>query len=324
MIMDTKLLHGDCLIESDNIESGSVDLILADLPYGKMNGFNGIDWDFAIDPKKVYEIANRVLRKNGKMVLFSQEPYTGQLTTQAIPNVPFSYRAVWEKDNFANALGVNKSMVSFYEDILVFSKKNPVHDCEFTHPLRPYFKLVMDYIGLTLGQINKRLGHGRAEHTFRVDTSQFSLCTEATYNELIQVFGIDNMNGYMEFAELQKIDLPYKSNPNSEINSVYPSTFNLWEGNKYKSNILKYKKDYGGLHPTQKPILLLEDLIKTFSNEGDLVVDLTMGSGSTGVACMNTKRNFIGIELDDKYFEIAKRRISEARNKPEQIVKSPL
>ena len=88
-----------------------------------------------------------------------------------------------------------------------------------------------------------------------------------------------------------------------------PSTFNLWEGNKYKSNILKYKKDYNGYHPTQKPVLLLEDLIKTFSNEGDTVVDLTMGSGSTGVACKNTGRNFIGIELNDEYFGIAKERI---------------
>jgi len=90
----------------------------------------------------------------------------------------------------------------------------------------------------------------------------------------------------------------------------YASTFNLWEGNKYKSNILKYKKDYNGYHPTQKPVLLLEDLIKTFSNENDLVVDLTMGSGSTGVACRNTNRRFIGIEKDEKYFEIAVRRVS--------------
>ena len=61
--------------------------------------------------------------------------------------------------------------------------------------------------------------------------------------------------------------------------------------------------------------MLLEDLIKTFSNENDLVVDLTMGSGSTGVACVNTKRNFIGIELDDKYYNIAKQRIGQAQLK---------
>jgi site-specific DNA-methyltransferase (adenine-specific) len=96
------------------------------------------------------------------------------------------------------------------------------------------------------------------------------------------------------------------------INVKFNATFNLWEGKKYKSNILKYKKDYDGYHPTQKPVLLLEDLIKTFSNEGNLVVDLTCGSGSTGVACVNTGRNFIGIEKDEKYFEIAKERITEA------------
>ena len=310
--MNIELIQGNCLTESDKIESGSVDLILTDLPYGTMNGFNGIDWDFAIDPKKVYEIANRILRKNGKMVLFSQEPYTTELITEAISNIPFSYRMIWEKDNFANALIAKKAPVSYFEDILVFSKMNPIHDCEFTHPLRPYFKKIMDYIGLTLGQINKRLGHRRAEHTFYVDTSQFSLCTEATYNELIQAFGINKMEGFKEFEELKIVDMPFKRNLNSKVNSLYPSTFNLWEGNKYKSNILKYKKDYTGLHPTQKPILLLEDLIKTFSNEGDLVVDLTMGSGSTGVACVNTGRNFIGIEKDDKYFEIAKKRIEEA------------
>ena len=302
------LWQGDCLELMKDIPDGSVDLVLTDPPYGTMDTDGGrkigIDgWDKAIPPKKVYEIANRILRKNGKMILFSQEPYTTELINEAIPNVPFSYRAIWEKDNFANALGVNKNMVSFYEDILVFSKKNPAHDCEFTHPLRPYFKSVMAYIGLSKKEIIDRIGQ-RADHTFRTDSTQFSLCTEATYNELIQVFGIDNMNGYMEFAELQKIDLPY-----------YPAIFNLWEGNKYKSNILKYKKDYTGLHPTQKPILLLEDLIKTFSNEGDLVVDLTMGSGSTGVACINTGRNFIGIELDDTYFDIAQKRIAEERKR---------
>lgn len=68
-----------------------------------------------------------------------------------------------------------------------------------------------------------------------------------------------------------------------------------------------------GLHPTQKPVALLEYLIRTYTNEGDTVLDNTMGSGSTGVACMNTGRNFIGIERDEGYFKIAERRISEAR-----------
>ena len=295
-----KLYKGDCLIESDKIESGSVDLILTDLPYGNMNtdggrklGING--WDLAIEPKKVYEIANRILRKNGKMILFSQEPYTTRLISEAIPNIPFSYRATWEKDNFAVALGARVNMVSFTEDILVFSKK---YDLEGLHPLRLYFKSVMEFIGLKLKQINTKLGHRRAEHCFYLDSTQFGLCTEKTYLELIEVFNIDKLNEFKTFKELKDIEFKYESR------------FNLWEGNKYKSNILKYKKDYDGHHPTQKPVLLLEDLIKTFSNENDLVVDLTMGSGSTGVACKNTNRDFIGIEMNDEYFRIAKQRIN--------------
>lgn len=66
-----------------------------------------------------------------------------------------------------------------------------------------------------------------------------------------------------------------------------------------------------GLHPTQKPVALLEYLIKTYSNEGDIVLDNCMGSGSTGVACVNTGRNFIGIELDENYFNIAQERINK-------------
>ena len=90
----------------------------------------------------------------------------------------------------------------------------------------------------------------------------------------------------------------------------------------YPKTILEYgigNMRKGRLHPTQKPIALLEYLIKTYTNEGEKVLDFTMGSGTTGVACVNTNRNFIGIELDDKYFEIAKQRINEAQNKPEQI-----
>jgi site-specific DNA-methyltransferase (adenine-specific) len=69
------------------------------------------------------------------------------------------------------------------------------------------------------------------------------------------------------------------------------------------------------VHPTQKPVALLEYLIKTYTNEGESVLDFTMGSGSTGVACINTGRNFIGCELDKGYFDIAEKRITEAQNR---------
>ena len=89
---------------------------------------------------------------------------------------------------------------------------------------------------------------------------------------------------------------------------------------KYPQSVLRInglarQSKESGLHPTQKPIALMEYLIKTYTNEGETVLDFTMGSGSTGVACVNTKRNFIGIEMDDKYFEIAQKRIKEANYK---------
>ena len=75
-----------------------------------------------------------------------------------------------------------------------------------------------------------------------------------------------------------------------------------------------FKRDKEKIHPTQKPVALMEYLIRTYTNEGDVVLDNCMGSGTTGVACVNTSRNFIGIEMDDRYFEIAQKRIEDAKN----------
>ena len=302
-----KLYHGGCLVENDKIESGSVDLILTDLPYGNMQGIDfdnmphgkeinkgqKIFWDSLLPIKKVFEISNRLLRKNGKAIFTAQGEFVFKLYSEQIANLPFSYKMIWNKQQFANCLLVNKAPLNYYEDILVFSK---MHDFEGLHPLREYFKLVFEYIGHTKKTIMQDVGQ-KADHVFRFKSSQFDLCTEETYEALIYCYCIDDMKGFKKFEDL------------ITINSAFNSAFNLWEGKKYKSNILKYKKDYTGLHPTQKPVLLLEDLIKTFSNKGDLVVDLTMGSGTTGVACVNTNRDFIGIELDDNYFQIAKDRI---------------
>ena len=81
------------------------------------------------------------------------------------------------------------------------------------------------------------------------------------------------------------------------------------EGSRYPKTVLRYKQEKG-LHPTQKPVGLMEYMIKTYTNEGETVLDNTMGSGTTGFACLNTNRNFVGIELDEKYFNIAKDRLN--------------
>lgn len=302
-----QLYNGDCLEEYKKIEPGSVDLILCDPPYGTVTDLdldgwkNGkTSWDIAINPEDIFRMANEVLRMNGKMILFSQEPYTSRLIQSSFENMNFCYRMIWEKDHFANCLLAKKAPVSFYEDILVFFKK---YDLEGKHPLRKYFSLVMEYIGKTNPEIGKVLGHRKAEHCFYIDSSQFGLCTEETYLELIEVFNIDDMNGFLEYESLLDID--------STFRSTFRSTFNLPPNQRYKSNILKYSKPYQGLHPTQKPVLLLEDLIETYSNPEELILDFTMGSGSTGEACWNTKRRFIGIEKNLEYFNIAKARLKE-------------
>ena len=325
-----ELWQGDCLELMKNIPDGSVDLVLTDPPYGTMknapidswvNRGEKAEWDTAIDPVKIFEQISRILRQNGKAILFSQEPYTSRLITSAIPSLPFSYRAIWYKNVSGNSLMAKSAMVSRFEDICIFSKP---HDAECTNELRDYFKKVLVFIGAkSCKEINARLGHrkaehcfyvtkgkravkdamgGKADHTTRIGSSQFALCTEQTYNEIVSVFGIDKMDGFLPYVELAR------------LNEKYTATFNLWQGGKSKSNVLEYKKDGNGYHPTQKPVALLEDLIQTYSNEGNTVLDFTMGSGSTGVACVNTNRRFIGIELDDGYFNIAKKRIEEAVN----------
>ena len=99
--------------------------------------------------------------------------------------------------------------------------------------------------------------------------------------------------------------LPYNHLPKKE------KTFNLQNGAKFMSNVLSFKKDYQGLHPTQKPVALIEYLIKTYTNEGETILDNCMGSGTTAVAAIRTKRNFIGFELQKEYFDIANKRIKD-------------
>jgi len=325
------LIKGDTLIENEHIKDGSVDLILTDLPYGNMQGVDFDDmphgkkinnnqkiyWDEQLTPKNIFEICNRILRKNGKAIFTAQGEFVFELHKEQIPNLPFNHKMIWDKQQFANCLLVNKAPLNYYEDILVFSKTHPNKN---THPIAKYVKELQENAHAFWNKeiaeyyynngFSKSINNAKAVlmHYLSWDYVQFSLFTEQHYERLKYFFDFDKT-----YAELKEID--------NEFKSKFKSTFNLWEGNKYKSNILKYKKDYDGYHPTQKPVLLLEDLIKTFSNENDLVVDLTMGSGSTGVAARNTNRNFIGIEKDDKYFNIAVTRIKGTKPKPNNFEK---
>ena len=131
-------------------------------------------------------------------------------------------------------------------------------------------------------------------------------------HEIISVF---NQHNYYPQMEKGKPYTSGKGKTGEMKSGVVTKIQTKNEGTRYPRSIQFFSKDKTkSLHPTQKPVELLEYLIKTYTKEGETVLDFTMGSGSTGVSCINTNRKFIGIELDDKYFEIAKERIENRYN----------
>ena len=283
----------DCLEGMKQIPDGSIDAIICDLPYGTMKGIDDKhDWDEIIPSAPLFEQYERVLRRSGVAILFSQEPYTSHLRTFKPRNMDFLYPLIWLKDSAGNALSAKTAPISYFEDINVFAKR---HDSQLLHPLRDYFSQVLDYCGgkkIVISEIG-----GRADHVFRSGSSQFALCTKETYGLMISHFGIDKMEGFQPYEYLE------------DINRTFNRTFNLPDGKASKSNVLQYAKDTDGFHPTQKPVALIADLIRTYTNEGDTVLDNCMGSGTTAVACVKEKRNFIGFELNTEYYNKAVQRI---------------
>ena len=235
-----QLMFGDCLERMKEIPSGSVDLVLADPPYGKIS----CEWDSVIDFTLMWEQLNRIIKKNGAIVLFGAEPFSSALRMSNIKK--YKYDWVWEKTRPSNPMLSKSRPLSYHENILVFYSKQPCYNPQ-----------------KTVGKVN----NGQGTKT-RKSTSL--------------------SNGVRE-------------------NYVNDLNTNL----KFPKSVLKF--DRGGIqqHPTQKPVALLEYLIKTYTNEGETVLDFTAGSFSTGVASLNTNRKFIGIEMEEKYFEIGVNRMCD-------------
>ena len=150
--------------------------------------------------------------------------------------------------------------------------------------------------------------------------ANFMLCKYQPYkvHEIISLFSKNRHNYYPQMTN-GKPYISGKGNSGETTNCVV-KTQNRNYGTRYPRSIQKFTTDKskGSVHPTQKPVALLEYLIKTYTLEGDTVLDNCMGSGSTGVACVNTNRNFIGMELDEHYFEVAKNRIYDTVKNKEQ------
>lgn len=297
------LLQGDCLELMNDIPDKSIDLILCDLPYGILgetppstwkNKEKIATWDKVIDTEELFKHYGRILKENGRAVLFCQGEFVADLITHSNNIIQFSQKLIWLKNSPGNILGCKKQFVNYYEDICVFNK--PGEDNQINNFIGDILLEEIQKNGKTKKDVYNLVG-STASHYFSKG-KQFRIPTEKRFNEL-QKNGFITSFDYQYLIDLQK--------PSQKA-----LKFNLLDGEKMKSNVLEFPKETNTVHPTQKPVALLEYLIKTYTNEGDLVLDNCMGSGSTGVACVNTNRDFIGMELNEEYFKIACERIEGA------------
>ena len=243
--MSADLMHGDGLEWMKEIPDGSVDMVLADPPYGT----TACKWDTVIDLPLMWEQLKRVIKPNGAIVMTASQPFTSALVMSNV--AMFRHEWVWDKVNkYTGALQANKRRMRRHEDIIVFSIK----------PLNVY---------------NKQFREGEP----------YSVKITGGHGEF---------NGNADIDKVRKVINTGQHNPCSVL------------------DIKADNKKEAGLHPTQKPVALMEYLIRTYTDERDTVLDFTMGSGTTGVACKNLGRDFIGIELDQGYFDITVKRIGEA------------
>lgn len=235
------LMLGDCLERMKEIESASIDLILADPPYGT----TACKWDSVIDLPLMWEQLKRVIKPNGAIVMTASQPFTTILIHSNI--MDFKYTWVWDKVKPSTGLHAKVMPLRSTEDITVFS----------------------------LGKTNY-------------------------YPQMVQ----------------KKLRVEEKNDSNGEtFGGARVKRLHDNKGLGYPKNLitLSNANQNGRVHPTQKPVALMEYLIKTYSHQDEIVLDFTMGSGTTGVACINTGRSFIGIEMDENYFNIATKRIVSAQ-----------
>ena len=240
--MDTsvKLINGDCLLEMQEIPSKSIDMVLADPPYGT----TACKWDSVLPLEFMWHELKRITKDNGAIVMTASQPFTTSLVHSNMKM--FRQSLVWEKNKSTGYLNANRMHMRSHEDIVIFYKRLPLYNPQFSE--------------------------GKA----------YSNSHKAG----------DSGDCYGKVSESKR----------KNVTTRYPRS------------VIKIDVDMKAeFHPTQKPVALMEYLIATYTNEGDTVLDFTMGSGTTGVAAKRLKRSFIGIELDHHYFNIAESRINEAK-----------
>lgn len=234
--------QGDCLELMKDIPDGSVDMILADLPYGT----TACKWDTIIPFEPLWEQYKRIIKPNGAIVLTASQPFTSALV-MSNPKM-FKYEWIWEKSHPTGFASSKYNPLKYHESVLVFCEGKAVYNPQ-----------------MTKGKPNHSMGK--------------------------------IVNGGQIKSESQ-VNITAVQSQQSE--------------NKFPKSVQKFSNPrFKGMHPTQKPVALFEYLIKTYTNEGDLVLDNVAGSGTTGVACQNLNRKFILMEQEPEYVEIIKRRLDD-------------
>ena len=244
------LIMGDCLEVMPTLKSGSIDLILCDLPYGT----TACKWDTVIPLVPLWTQYRRLIRGNGAIILNASQPFT---TTLIHSNIK-EYKATWywQKERGTNFVQAGRYPMRVIEDCCVFCPAGTPNYYPIMRDVKPYTHVL------------PKPKNGESQH---MDSSS-----------------VDE-NGFRIIKSYDK---------------AYPINILLYP----RENMAKGKS----MHPTQKPVALMEYLILTYTKQGCTVLDNCMGSGTTGVACQNTGREFIGIERDPIYFDIARRRIEES------------
>lgn len=249
---DIELMFGDCLNVMSEIPDGSIDMVMADPPYGT----TACKWDSVIPLGPMWEQLKRVVKPNGAIVLTGSQPFTSVLIMGNIDM--FKYSWVWRKTIGSGFVNCKNRPITIHEDVCVFSHGTVANRSNRLMIYNPQGIQYNPYHKKRLKPMTAKKGGVLGQRP----------------------------------SHVAEYDVKYTNYPKSVIDFSNPNNSNV--------------------HPTQKPVALMEYLIKTYTNEGETVLDFCMGSGTTGVACKNLNRNFIGIEKDPEYFEIAEKRINEA------------
>ena len=268
------LLHGDCLEQMKGIDTDSVDFIFCDLPYGQTS----CKWDCIIPWEPFWNEIMRVKKINTPIFFTTTTKFGVELINNAPKKCPFRYDLVWVKSAPAGFLSAKKMPMRKHEMVYCFYEKLPFYDLS-SHQHK---------------FINSKNGVKKDYNLYRKDIKQVQ---NKQYDPPLPVSVVkeETMDTLYGEIEIKELDTPRKDRT-SAYDPPLPTT------------MLEIKSTRGK-HSTEKPVALMEWLLKYYSKEGDVVLDPTMGSGSTGVACKNMNRNFIGIEKDPEIYEIAVNRI---------------